>query len=110
MALNDQIQAYLAQANISFTSGDYMTGQPEGQEDQILHWDAKLGVQPTTEQLTAAQSVKDAADAAVAYKAKRAAEYPDVKDYLDGLVKGDQAQIADYIAACNAVKAKYPKG
>ena len=110
MALNDQIQAYLAQASIPFTSGDYMTGQPEGQEDQILHWDAKLGAQPTVDQLTAAQSVKDAADASVAYKAKRAAEYPDVKDYLDGIVKGDQAQIADYIAACNAVKAKYPKG
>ena len=30
-------------------------------------------------------------------------------DYLDGLVKGDQAQIAKYIAACLAVKAKYPK-
>ena len=60
MALNDQIQAYLAQANISFTSGDYMTGQPEGQEDQILHWDAKLGVQPTTEQLDSAYTTHQA--------------------------------------------------
>ena len=110
MALNDQIQAYLAQKNITFIEGDYQTGQPEGQEDQILHWDAKLGMQPTPEQLTAAQSVKDAADVAMAYKAKRAAEYPDVKDYLDGIVKGDQAQVQAYIDACLAVKAKYPKG
>ena len=45
-----------------------------------------------------------------AYIAKRAAEYPDFKDYLDGIVKGDQAQIQAYIDACNAVKNKYPKG
>ena len=44
-----------------------------------------------------------------AYKAQRAAEYPPITDYLDGVVKGDQAQIDAYIAACQAVKAKYPK-
>jgi len=44
-----------------------------------------------------------------AYKAKRAAEYPPMADYLDGIVKGDQAQIDAYIAACLAVKTKYPK-
>ena len=44
-----------------------------------------------------------------AYIAKRAAEYPPYTNYLDGIVKGDQAQIDAYIAACQAVKAKYPK-
>lgn len=44
-----------------------------------------------------------------AYKYKRAAEYPPMTDYLDGVVKGDQAQIDKYIADCLAVKAKYPK-
>ena len=44
-----------------------------------------------------------------AYIAKRQAEYPNVIDYIDGVVKGDQAQIDKYIADCNAVKAKYPK-
>lgn len=44
-----------------------------------------------------------------AYIAKRAAEYPPMADYLDGIVKGDQQQIDAYIAACQAVKAKYPK-
>ena len=43
------------------------------------------------------------------YAQKRAAEYPPMTDYLDGIVKGDQAQIAKYIADCQAVKAKYPK-
>jgi hypothetical protein len=43
------------------------------------------------------------------YKAKRQAEYPPITDYLDGIVKGDEAQIQSYIDACNAVKNKYPK-
>ena len=43
------------------------------------------------------------------YAELRAAEYPSVNDYLDGIVKGDQAQIDAYIAACQAVKTKYPK-
>jgi len=45
-----------------------------------------------------------------AYKAKRAAEYPPITDYIDGIVKGDNAQVQAYIDACLAVKAKYPKG
>ena len=44
-----------------------------------------------------------------AYKGQRAAEYPPATDYLDGVVKGDQAQIDKYIADCLAVKAAYPK-
>jgi len=44
------------------------------------------------------------------YAQKRAAEYPPMTDYLDGIAKADQAQIAKYIADCQAVKAKYPKG
>jgi len=44
-----------------------------------------------------------------AYKAKRQLEYPPITDYLDGIAKGDQAQISKYIADCQAVKAKYPK-
>jgi len=44
-----------------------------------------------------------------AYKLQRAAEYPPMADYIDGVVKGDQAQVDNYIAACLAVKAKYPK-
>ena len=43
------------------------------------------------------------------YKRARAAEYPPMADYLDGIVKGDQAQVQAYIDACLAVKEKYPK-
>jgi len=60
---------------------------------------------PVTYDETAVQAYMDAH----AYIAKRQAEYPSFIDYLDGVVKGDQAQIDKYIADCNAVKAKYPK-
>jgi hypothetical protein len=55
------------------------------------------------------KAAAEALVAANAYKAKRAAEYPPASDYLDAVVKGDQAQIDAYIAACQAVKTKYPK-
>ena len=43
------------------------------------------------------------------YQRDRAAEYPSINDYIDGVVKGDQAQVQAYIDACLAVKTKYPK-
>lgn len=43
------------------------------------------------------------------YQRLRAKEYPDFKEYLDGIVKGDQQQIQSYIDKCLEVKAKYPK-
>ena len=45
----------------------------------------------------------------LSYQEKRALEYPDFRDYLDGIVKNDQTQIDAYINACQAVKNKYPK-
>jgi hypothetical protein len=60
---------------------------------------------PVTYDAVAVQAYIDAH----AYIAKRQAEYPPMTDYLDGIAKGDQAQIAKYIADCQAVKAKYPK-
>lgn len=43
------------------------------------------------------------------YQRDRASEYPPITDYIDGIVKSDQAQVQAYIDACLAVKAKYPK-
>jgi len=59
--LNETIIAYLTVNNIAFIAGDYQTGQPEGQEDQVLHWDtAKLGTQPTADQLNSAYTTHQA--------------------------------------------------
>ena len=47
--------------------------------------------------------------AAKQYQRDRANEYPPITDYIDGIVKGDNEQVKAYIAACIAVKEKYPK-
>jgi hypothetical protein len=64
---------------------------------------------PTDEELDSAVQQLASENAAREYKRKRALEYPDFLEYLDGVVKGDQAQIDKYISECLAVKAKYPK-
>jgi hypothetical protein len=71
--------------------------------------------EPSTAPVTEAQINAEITRLQAEYDAKqyqrdRAKEYPDFKDYLDGIVKGDQAQVQAYIDACNAVKTKYPKG
>ena len=57
-------------------------------------------------EMTRLQTEYDAQD----YARKRKAEYPDIYDYMDGIVKNDQTQIDKYIADAQAVKSKYPKG
>ena len=57
----------------------------------------------------AAFAAEQAAHAATEYQRQRAAEYPPMADYVDGVVKGDTTQVQAYINACLAVKAKYPK-
>lgn len=65
--------------------------------------------QPTEEQIATELARLQANYDAKEYARKRESEYPPVTDYLDGVVKGNQAQIDAYIAACQAVKTKYPK-
>lgn len=43
------------------------------------------------------------------YQRDRKQEYPPIEDYIDGVVKGDQTQIDEYIQKCLEVKSKYPK-
>ena len=43
------------------------------------------------------------------YQRLREFEYPDFREYLDAVVKGDQEQIQQYIQKCLDVKEKYPK-
>ncbi len=54
-------------------------------------------------------AAEQAAIVATEYQRQRSLEYPAIADYLDGIVKGDTAQVQAYIDACLAVKAKYPK-
>lgn len=76
---------------------------PEGNvpftAEEEAEWDA----------MEAAHAAEQAELAKTQYQRDRAAEYPPMADYIDGIVKGDQAQVQAYIDACLAVKAKYPK-
>ena len=75
-----------------------------------LEWYSTEITKPTEAELNAEVARLQAEYDATQYQRDRAAEYPDFKDYLDGIVKGDQAQVQAYIDACNAIKQKYPKG
>ena len=50
---------------------------------------------------------KQAALASAVREARRAA-YPPIEEYIDGVVKGDDAQVAEYKAKCLEVKKQYP--
>jgi hypothetical protein len=82
--------------------------QDDGNGAYIKEWNLDIA-QPTNVQLNALEAQANEVERLNLVKSNRAKEYPDFKDYLDGIVKGDQAQIDKYIADCLAVKAKYPK-
>lgn len=76
----------------------------------VTHIQNDVAYDKDNNEVTYDNNAVEALVASEAYKAKRAAEYPSFIDYLDGIVKGDNAQVQAYIDACNAVKNKYPKG
>jgi hypothetical protein len=78
----------------------------DGSQDHLIG--DKTPVTKTEADTIIAQQQQDRFDA-LSYAEKRRTEYPSILDYIDGVVKGDQAQIDTYIAACLAVKARYPK-
>ena len=43
-----------------------------------------------------------------AVQLERKAEYPPIEEYIDGVVKGDDAQVAEYRAKCLEVKKRHP--
>jgi hypothetical protein len=79
-------------------------------KEDVVEWHipstAPVSDEQIAQELTRLQQQHEADE----YKRKRQAEYPPLTDYLDGVVKGDQAQMDKYIADCLAVKNKYPKG
>lgn len=80
-----------------------------GDEYSGLQWFDENQEQPTEEALLAEAERLQAEWDALEYQRLRKPEYPPIEDYVDGIVKGDEAQVQAYIEACLAVKAKYPK-
>jgi hypothetical protein len=81
-------------------------------DGKITAWRHPSIPQPDEAQLAADTQEYIAYQAANLYKEKRRAEYPPIGDGLDAMVKaqnGDPKPLADYVAKCLAVKAKYPK-
>jgi len=75
-----------------------------------LEWLDTTQTEPTQSEIDAEIARLQAEYDSQEYARNRATEYPPMEDYLDGIVKGDTAQVDKYIADCLAVKDKYPKG
>jgi len=102
--LKSKIEIYL---NKQYLDNEVIL-QNDGNGDYIKEWNLNIA-QPTEAQLNALEAQANEVERLNLVKANRAKEYPDFKEYLDGIVKGDDAQIQKYINDCLAVKAKYPK-
>jgi len=105
--LTTKIELY-ANKKIDFRKEVKLQDNSDGKGVFIAEWNLDIP-KPTMAQLDAFEAQANEVERLNLIKANRANEYPDFREYLDGIVKGDQAQIDKYIADCLAVKAKYPK-
>ena len=105
--LSTKIKLY-ANREIDFRKDVLLQDDSNGLGAYIKEWNLDIA-KPTTAQLNALEAQANEVERLNLVKANRANEYPDFKEYLDGIVKGDNAQIQKYINDCLAVKAKYPK-
>ena len=116
--LNSEIIAYLSVNNIAYTAGDYQTGQPEGQANQILSWNtAKLGAQPTQAQLDAAYPIWEgqqiqAQNSAQAQQLLSATDWTAIASVADPAVSTphltNQADFLSYRSAVRAIGVNPP--
>jgi hypothetical protein len=87
------------------TYGGFVVDKPD--DDRMDYWVVDAGKKTVTFDKSTADS-DDAAKAAVAYKGVRRAAYPDVRDQLDALWKGGDAQAAMKVIV-DKVKSDNPK-
>jgi hypothetical protein len=55
------------------------------------------------------EKLREAEIASMDYVRQRVTAYPELGQFVDAWVKGDEAALEEYRQACLAVKAKYPK-
>ena len=94
--------------DVNFFEDIVLQNDSDGKGTYIKEWNLDIP-KPTMAQLDAFEAQANEVERLNLVKANRVNEYPDFKEYLDGIVKGDDAQIQKYINDCLAVKAKYPK-
>ena len=94
---------------LGFNKDDYLLKDYSDGKGVVITWLSDK-VQPSDAEIKASSDAWQAEYDNNKYQRDRKPNYPPMTDYLDGIVKGDQAQIDKYIADCLAVKEKYPKG
>jgi len=105
--LSNKIKLY-ANREIDFLKDVIIKNDADSNGDYIAEWNLDIP-KPTLAQLDAFEAQANEVEKLNQVKANRAKEYPDFREYLDGIVKGDNVQVQKYINDCLAVKAKYPK-
>jgi hypothetical protein len=105
--LSTKIKLY-ANKEIDFKKDVILKDDSNGLGVYIKEWNLDIP-KPTLAQLDSFETQANEVERLNLIKANRSKEYPDFKEYLDGIVKGDDAQVQKYINDCLAVKAKYPK-
>ena len=84
-----------------------------GNDPDRIIWHTEPSRRPTREELEAEVDRLQSEYDSKLYQRQRAPEYPPLSDLADALywqAQGDGEPMARYVAACEAVKAKYPKG
>ena len=105
--LSTKIELY-ANKKINFLKDVRLQDNSDGKGVFIAEWNLDIP-KPTIAQLDAFEAQANEVEKLNQVKANRSTEYPDFREYLDGIVKGDNVQVQKYINDCLAVKAKYPK-
>ena len=105
--LTTKIKLY-ANKEINFLKDVRLQDNSDGMGVFIAEWNLDIP-KPTLAQLDAFEAQANEVEKLNQVKANRSKEYPDFREYLDGIVKGDNNQVQKYINDCLAVKAKYPK-
>lgn len=109
--LNNKIVAYLTVNNISFTTEDFMTGQPSGDLDQILKWNEdSLGKKPTEEQIDVAWETYIAQQSIIVNKQARSLAYQKESDPLFFKAQRGEATMEEWLSKVEEIKARYPDG
>jgi len=106
--LSNKIRKYLDR-EVDFLKDVILQDDSDGKGVYIKEWNV-AEAQPTEEQLNAFESQANDLETLNQVYANRRSEYPDIYDYMDGIVKNDQTQIDKYIADAQAVKSRHPKG
>ena len=107
MTIATKIKLY-ANREIDFRKDVKINVDQNGINGSITEWNLDIP-KPTLAQLDSYEAQANEVEKLNQVKANRSKEYPDFREYLDGIVKGDNVQVQKYINDCLAVKAKYPK-